>query len=189
MVWNNSVSCLVGQYDPPHSNSVNLFHMKANNGSQDYSAVGYPNVYIDVWDIDNDTMLYGPTGATAPNDAYWTSPVESFRVGTPKWSIPLSGNDNTWHAIVMNFIASPGSHPTINPGVVDGKFKLWYNGSLEIDFTGPNVFYYDQQGSPASTYGIIQTGVYKNGTDLMAMGYDNIKVAGPDGSYALVDPT
>jgi hypothetical protein len=172
-------------------NSVNLFHMKANSGSWDYSNVGYPNIYIDVWDILDDDMYYrlDNESVLAPKSAYWTSPRESFEVRTPKWNIPLSTYDNTWIAIVMNFIASPGPHATINPGVPDGKFRMWVDGTLEVDFTGPNVYYYTQEGNPASDYGIIQTGIYKNGSDLMACGYDNIKIYGADGSYALADPS
>ena len=166
--WNGimQVHSIPGGRDWSVGASANAWHIKGNDGFFSYSQVRRPNLYID-------TRLIP--------DPYTKTPPSAEKIGIPIWWIPIEEANNRWIDFVGNFVISPDQ---------DGKMKWWVNGELVIDFTGPNIYFYDTKGNPAVQEVILQTGSYKSplNTNLVEIYFDEIRIGNQNANYEVVAP-
>lgn len=147
----------------------NTWSVSSDDGLLDESGIGEPNVNIYLRDM----VTYNPYGE------YGTD-LELLH-GDHAWWRPAAEMENRWIDIVVNWTASPDN---------DGKMKWWVDGELVVDRTGPNTFYYDTCNLPAEPEDLLQLGIYKSPSDtsLVEQYFDEIRIAGADGSYCAVAP-
>jgi hypothetical protein len=155
------------------------FLITAQQGNRDGMTIGYPVVYI-MCNTDNWIQNYHQDGSyyKFPANPGWGA---SLPLPVPAWYIDTATAENKWLRIVANFVISPDN---------DGFMKFWVDDQLVINETGPNQYYYDYSGEPATQECLLQVGVYKDPDSSVNIThyYDDLKLAGSDGYYDAVAP-